>query len=64
MSIQTEINRIKANVTDSFEAVKESGVEVSGTVTSDTLPDSIRMIPDAIYAVIDPILDSINGVSI
>ena len=61
MSIEREINRIKANVTDSFTAVQESGVTVSGTATSDTLPSSIRQIPEAIYAEINPILDSING---
>lgn len=61
MSIKGEINRIKANVTESFNAVKEAGVTVSQTATSDTLPSSIRQIPEAIYAEIDPILDSING---
>ena len=61
MSIKSEINRIKANVTDSFDAVRESGVTVNQNATSDTLPSSIRKIPEAIYAEIDPILDSING---
>ena len=61
MSIKTEISRISSNITDAFAAVEEAGVTVSGTATSDTLPDAIRQIPDAIYAEIDPILDTING---
>jgi hypothetical protein len=61
VSIRTEINRIKTNVNNSFTAVKDSGVVVSGTKTSDTLPAAIRKIPETIYADINETLDAING---
>lgn len=61
MSIQSEINRIKANVKNAFTAVKETGVTVSETSKSDTLPAAIRQIPDAIYSEVNATLDAING---
>lgn len=64
MSIQSEINRIKANVSDCFSAVRETGVEVADGAKSDTLAASIRCIPDAVLADVNTLLDEINGVEI
>lgn len=57
MSVQTEINRIKANVTDSFTAVTESGMVTTETQSSDTLASAIRSAFDEV----NTLLDSING---
>lgn len=57
MSVQTEIDRIKTNVSDSFSAIKNNGMEVSVAETSDTLPDAIGSAFDEINA----LLDLING---
>ena len=57
MSISTEINRITANVSDSFVAVQESGFTVSGTTKSANLPTAIR----AVNEDINSLLDQING---
>lgn len=60
MSIQSEINRIKANVSDCYAIVKETGKEVAIVENSDNLPSSIQsMISD-----MNALLDQINGVVI
>lgn len=64
MSVQSEINRIASNVTESFTAIREAGVSVSGTATSDDMAAAIRKIPDAVRAEINAVLDEINGVII
>lgn len=58
MSVQTEINRIKENVSDSFATIKEYGMEVSVAEKSDTLPTAIGAAFDDVNA----LLDTINGV--
>ena len=60
MSIQSEINRIKSNVSDCFAAVKETGMEVTSTATSDNLAASVRTAFDEV----NDLLDQINGVVI
>lgn len=44
MSVQSEINRISANVSDAFTAVEEKGGTVPSGATSDSLASSIRSI--------------------
>lgn len=44
MSVQSEIERIKANVVDSFAAVGEKGGTLPETQNSDSLPAAIRSI--------------------
>lgn len=60
MSVQTEINRIRENVSDSFTAIKENGMTVSVAEKSDKLPTAIGAAFDEVNA----LLDSINGVVI
>ena len=57
MSVQTEIERIKANVSDSFSAIKNYGMEVTVTEKSDSLPTAIEDAFDDVNA----LLDQING---
>lgn len=57
MSVKTEIDRIKANVTDSFAAVEESGMVETGSQSSDNLASAIRGAFDEVNA----LLDTING---
>lgn len=45
MSIETEINRISANVSDTLSAVSEMGGEVPEGATSDDMANSVRSIP-------------------
>lgn len=45
MSVQSEINRIQTNVTNSLNAVAAKGVSVQSTDTSDQLPQLISEIP-------------------
>ena len=42
MSIQSEISRLKNNVSDSLDALAEQGVNVPATANSDNLPELIR----------------------
>ena len=60
MSIQSEINRIRTNVSDCYAIVKDSGVEVTGTENSDNLSTSIQSMMNEVNA----LLDDINGVVI
>lgn len=60
MSIQSEINRIKANVSDCYAIVKEAGMEVTGTENSGNLSTSIQSMMNEVNA----LLDEINGVEI
>ena len=60
MSIQSEINRIKANVSDCYAIVKDSGMEVTGAENSGNLPTSIQNMVNEVNA----LLDEINGVVI
>ena len=45
MSIETEINRISANVSDTLSAVSEMGGEVPEGATSDDMASGVRSIP-------------------
>lgn len=45
MSVKSEIERIKTNISNALSAVSEKGVTVSTSDTSDTLPDLIKQIP-------------------
>ena len=58
MSVQTEINRIKANVQDSYTAVQEAGMDVTIAKTSGNLPTAISIVIDDLNA----LLDNLNGV--
>lgn len=45
MSIRNEINRLKANVSDTFAAVLEKGGTVPTEGKSDEMADAVRTIP-------------------
>lgn len=45
MSIQNQIDRIKANMAESYAAVSENGGTIPESQNSDNLPDAIRSIP-------------------
>lgn len=60
MSVKTEINRIKGNVSESFSAIKGCGMTVSVEEKSDQLPTAI----EAAFDDVNALLDSINGVVI
>ena len=61
MSIQSEISRISANVSDCYAIVKQTGVEVTVTTeNSDNLSASIQSMVNEMNA----LLDEINGVEI
>lgn len=45
MSIETEINRISTNVSDTLSAISEMGGEVPGGATSDDMASGVRSIP-------------------
>lgn len=45
MSIETEINRISANVSDTLSAISEMGGEVPEDATSDDMASGVRSIP-------------------
>ena len=60
MSVRTEISRITTNVKESYSAIKETGMEVTGTENSDALPTSIRNA----FSDVNALLDNLNGVVI
>ena len=45
MSVETEINRISANVSDTLSAISEMGGEVPDGATSDDMASGVRSIP-------------------
>lgn len=58
MSVQTEINRLKANVSDSFAAAEELGATMPSTQNSDNLANAIRTIGGTVTDV------KVNGSSV
>ena len=58
MSIQSEINRISANVSDALAATAEMGADVPATASSDDLGTLIRSIPKSSGI---PIVDAISN---
>lgn len=60
MSIQSEINRIKGNVTDSLSAIRGTGVNVPDGSNSNDLPNLINDLANTIGK-INTTLDTING---
>ena len=61
MSVRSEINRIAANVSEAFEAIRETGASVSAGAKSDDLATNISKIPDAVLSPVNTLLDEING---
>lgn len=57
MSIQSEINRISGNVSDSLDAVAAKGVTVPQGANSDDLPTLIASIPEVQPATANPKMD-------
>lgn len=61
MSIQSEIDRIKGNVTDSLSAIKETGVNVPDGSNSNDLPNLINDLANTRQRVVDLGTHSLSG---